>query len=147
MSSKGRPGPRGWRSRCRRASCRPLSDWDLWSQSRVGRKYVWVRAAGKAVRFRAAPRSSTSFSSISSEPPAMMATSAQQSAASTSVVKHYEHYFTPAEVDHLSSVQRGKQSIRQADATRLAACAFAECVGARLGLYVLRRPRVTTIVG
>jgi CTD kinase subunit beta len=54
--------------------------------------------------------------------------------SSSSTVKHFERYFAPAEVEYLTTVARGKQSIRQAEGTRLAACAFAEFVGARLGL-------------
>ena len=56
------------------------------------------------------------------------------SSSSSSTVKHFERYFAPAEVEHLTTVARGKQSIKQAEGTRLAACAFGEFVGARLGL-------------
>jgi len=61
-------------------------------------------------------------------------TASSSSSSSSSTVKHFERYFAPAEVEYLTTVARGKQSIRQAEGTRLAACAFAEFVGARLGL-------------
>lgn len=61
---------------------------------------------------------------------------AASSSSSTSLVRHYEHYFPLAEVEHLTGVARGKQSIHAAKSRHLSACAFAEFVGARLGLCV-----------
>lgn len=55
----------------------------------------------------------------------------------TSSSKFYHPYFSPAEIQHLSEKQRGKQTATQEEKVRQSACTFIETIGARIGLYVL----------
>ncbi|KZV84011.1 cyclin-like protein, partial [Exidia glandulosa HHB12029] len=47
--------------------------------------------------------------------------------------KHYQAYYTPAEVDALSSQTRGKMTSAQEEKARQTACTFIEAVGSRIG--------------
>lgn len=51
--------------------------------------------------------------------------------------KHHHPYFTPLQVDILSTKQRGKLSTSQEEKQRQQACSFIEAIGGRIGLYVV----------
>lgn len=53
-------------------------------------------------------------------------------------VKRYRPYFTPEEVERLSSKQRGKLSVAREERARQQACGFLDAVGVRCGLCVTR---------
>jgi CTD kinase subunit beta len=56
--------------------------------------------------------------------------------STTSRVKLYKPYFTPAEVERLSAKQRGKLSVSREERGRQQACSFIDAVGTRCGLWV-----------
>ncbi|WVQ78735.1 hypothetical protein IAT38_000822 [Cryptococcus sp. DSM 104549] len=53
--------------------------------------------------------------------------------SSTTHVKQYRPYFTPAEVERLSAKQRGKLSVSREERVRQQACGFIDAVGVRCG--------------
>ncbi|KAK4687398.1 CTD kinase subunit beta, partial [Tremellales sp. Uapishka_1] len=53
--------------------------------------------------------------------------------ASSSRIKHHKPYFTPVEVERLSSKQRGKLSVSREERGRQQACGFIDAVGTRCG--------------
>ncbi|EIW66801.1 hypothetical protein TREMEDRAFT_34483 [Tremella mesenterica DSM 1558] len=52
---------------------------------------------------------------------------------SSAKIKHFKPYFSPAEVERLSTKQRGKLSVSREEKVRLQACGFIEGVGVRCG--------------
>jgi CTD kinase subunit beta len=63
--------------------------------------------------------------------------------ASTSHIKRFKPYFTPSEVERLSTKQRGKLSVSREERGRQQACGFIDAVGVRLGLSVLSQLHIS----